>query len=459
MKSSILKIFIFLFIPILSCRPEYVLVELIPEGNHFKVVKNRYDEINPKIWRILDTLQFPQIKNVYFRNYFNLQDAEYKNIVNNEYTYLKKMIKYLTPKGRFFHLLYIPHSLFEIFSINPPFFFSNYKDEGSLIIKSKSLKIFYENLKVDDIDFVISEMYEKENRLIMNTRKQANFTILNMLPDRIIKSAGGLPMNILAINPKIVSLAVEKIKQNKVFYHYPRNIIFVKNAKISEEELFESLPLLIKNISQYESIIYKNNQYPLYRGSTKIDELSYSKNNLYSMSFGTTLFGGIYFDAGPFGACAWSYFILKNTMISYLLPLYKKDLIDKNSIYYVSTIPLLLSHQNEGEFFHSRTKVPFYYMGKGSISSSQRSSYIPEDNYDWFKVKGVSDLKSNVKLVYPVLNTNSSVEFIRNRFESDFSKAYFLKASDIKSRWRNPIYKDPNILRQINTKFSKAIKK
>lgn len=106
------------------------------------------------------------------------------------------------------------------------------------------------------------------------------------------------------------------------------------------------------------------------------------KNNVlspYSISFGNSLFGGVFTDGN---ACAYnylsgtviSYFNAKtppiNKAVGYVLLINKKDSINHNNfnLFFIAPMSTIASLLEKGEFFHSRTKAAVSIKNKDKIS-------------------------------------------------------------------------------------------
>jgi hypothetical protein len=293
------------------------------------------------------------------------------------------------------------------------------------------------------MDFSSYHLYKQHKKLIHAVRRGVNFSVLKMLPENLNLSISKNPTNITTLFPEIINLATKKLSRTEIAWSTIDRYLF--KAK-DLDTLFKYLPELIRDISQYESLIYYKKQFPLYRGTINAHDWVLTESDLHSISYGNSLFAGIYFDRGPKGACAWFYFILQKTSFSYLLPLLKADIIKQDSIYYTSTIPLLLSHLTSGEFFHSRVKISFFALDK---NSKNKKTFFPKDDYPWEKIKGVFHLKTYASFAIPSQITNLSINTLNLKFSKNYSKAYFLKANLTSNNRSNPVFKDPDSLKQI----------
>ena len=93
---------------------EYIFVETEKSGDEVII---KYDEdkiIDKKVFQILNTLQYPQVNNKYFRNDWNLSQLDYQQIISSEYQTLKRLIRERTSYKDNFDLIYVPKVILEI---------------------------------------------------------------------------------------------------------------------------------------------------------------------------------------------------------------------------------------------------------------------------------------------------------------------------------------------------------
>lgn len=122
-------------------------------------------------------------------------------------------------------------------------------------------------------------------------------------------------------------------------------------------------PADMKKVVEIEYDAQNKNKFVLYRGSSDID-YQYVPSKLFksefgnrSISFGSTLLGGIFGDSG---ACAYCYMSdFSTSPVGYALLIDKKRYAegDLSNMFYIPPLITLLDLLGKGEFFHSRSKV------------------------------------------------------------------------------------------------------
>jgi hypothetical protein len=105
---------------------------------------------------------------------------------------------------------------------------------------------------------------------------------------------------------------------------------------------------------------FNTNTFPIYRGSDYVDDYNdKSQSNNRSISFGSTLLGGLLFDPS---ACAYDHMANKSLWakkLGYVVFINKKEYLlgQLSNMFYIPPIITLLDLIGKGEYFHARTKV------------------------------------------------------------------------------------------------------
>ena len=141
-------ILILIFLSSLNLKADYILVEVVENRGGWKVIDTNYDSFSPKVWEILNTLQFPQNMNQYFRKKFNISPSQYQILINREYEFLINKIEEFLPPNRNFDLIYVPTTIMEIFS-------SKKGLQLSPLDKDKFPEIYKEGIDFDDFPLAI----------------------------------------------------------------------------------------------------------------------------------------------------------------------------------------------------------------------------------------------------------------------------------------------------------------
>jgi hypothetical protein len=407
------KLYLYFFISFTLCfnlNAEYILVQTNSEQKKTSVVEMNHKLIDQKIWDILNTLQFPQNLNKYFLSLYHEPSISSRlSLRDQEYLYLKELIKKYFPNNANFDLIYIPNSIFEIFSIDsdhtPLVFrketiegksYNTYSIDYEQIFDSDSL--LQKTLKDRNTDYFTFIIYDFVRNTFAKKRSIINNKIYSLLFGKsYTRKSPGYPISILEILPNLTRISKDIfISKNHFWKMFDQEIQAFKNDSRSEK-LFarEIAPKLIDRVVKIEQEIYYKNFYPLYRGESSLntisnhipkielkeidppfslyldeDEIGNDENVKYymeknikkaieSLSYGASLFAGVYYDQG---ACSASYMLGRKNTFSHILPIDKKYLSTENSIYYLPTLPLLLSHYAKGELFHIRNKIPMKYM-------------------------------------------------------------------------------------------------
>lgn len=126
-------------------------------------------------------------------------------------------------------------------------------------------------------------------------------------------------------------------------------------------------PVDMKRAIEIEYEAHSKNKFVLYRGANVLDDEKdpltsadnpISKRLNRSISFGSTLLGGIFSDVG---ACAYCYMSeFEQRPVGYALLIDKKEYAQGklSNMFYIPPLITLLDLLAKGEFFHSRAKVP-----------------------------------------------------------------------------------------------------
>ena len=167
-------------------------------------------------------------------------------------------------------------------------------------------------------------------------------------------------------------------------------------------------PAVIKKAIELEYNSFAHNKFPLYRGANVLDDekdvrspgvdpISARSNR--SISFGSTLLGGIIFDAGTCAYCYMSQHF--GRPIGYAL------IIDKNeyangplkNMFYIPETSSLLDLIAAGEFFHSRSKVPdLMHVNKFSFQQGQMGIESLEPFISYYQI--VAPNKEKAQEIY-----------------------------------------------------------
>ena len=368
-----MKILILLLLSTVS-HAEYIFVPIMKINDKRIYVSEIYKEIDRKVFEILDTLQFPQNKNMYFRKKWNLSEFDFRQLISSEYHTLKRLIREKTSFKEDFELIYIPNLLFE--AIMTHFHLKNLKLE--LKSSAYGLEPFHNNYRNNrmrlSLDHFLYSMIKKDNNAsedfiklpphILNRikseksydslfyetyeatinystsiRRLTNNFFGIYINSEVNNSKSSQPVSIMNIYPNLLEKVYNKMEDNK--NHFRAGFL---SRTSPDAKTINLLNILIKK----ESLIYYSNQFPLYRGSTRIDRTDlfektetlekFSEEDIeegpfdfYSMSFANSVFAGIINDNSiAKGACFWVYATEPETKFSYILSLNKYQLLRKD---------------------------------------------------------------------------------------------------------------------------------
>ena len=108
---------------------------------------------------------------------------------------------------------------------------------------------------------------------------------------------------------------------------------------------------IIRRVCQLECSLLAQTHILLYRGAKLSEDDVIRNNSIYSLSFGTSLFAGIFYD----GAATAFHFIRNDNCDAYCIPiLYKKI---EQSCFYIPQDNTICQLFGKGEVFHARTKL------------------------------------------------------------------------------------------------------
>lgn len=173
-------------------------------------------------------------------------------------------------------------------------------------------------------------------------------------------------------------------------------------------EFFLDISLLEK-VSDLEEESYKEGKALLYRGACLEKDIFNKKfyGNYYQrgLSFGASLFGGLMFDTGIKGACAYTY-MRQAENDGYAIPIVKKDYLNalkkKANVFHIPSLTTLANIYGQGEVFHPRSKV----ISTPSINDSGlafpghvKKSEKPEFFFSGKEEDQIRDFKSIFKYV------------------------------------------------------------
>jgi hypothetical protein len=469
---------LFFLIFLFNSRAEYILVQTKFENNKFNIFSVNHNEVNYKIWDILNTMQFPQNLNKYFFSlHYDNSISKSLSIQDQEYLYLKEMIDKYLPDNVSFDLLYIPTSIFEVFSIGlkphpinfnktdyditgvprTPNKFSK-KIEDIISINFDELlgtnKVSVQTIKDKNSDYLTFLLHKSMSTTFAKKRANINKLVSSLLMNKsYIKNKSNQPVSILEILPNFLEYTKKLFLSKVDFWEYMDRSTDIYNQTNPQNEKSTKRKIakdLIDRIAKIETESYYKNMYPLYRGEVNVSRIldhikrvkikevkrpyfisQLLKENkvmhdddvkfyeaedyetaAYSVSYGASLFGGLYYDKT---ACSIFYMMDEKSISSYILPMSKKYLASKKSIYYLPTIPLLLSHHVEGELFHVRTKVSIEEDIKNNLIKNYSDIFNIKDKgplhyLTLSLIRGLSlgELYYDYDIFVSIMNTNLS---------------------------------------------------
>ncbi len=116
---------------------------------------------------------------------------------------------------------------------------------------------------------------------------------------------------------------------------------------------------ILKRAITLEYNAQENGNFLLYRGTNRLPPsylFTADNDEQYSFSFGSSLFGGYFYDSG---ACAYKLF--KDYKSGYVVPISKKNYMANNSplqnMFFIPGLTTIAQILGTGEFFHARTKI------------------------------------------------------------------------------------------------------
>ena len=165
------------------------------------------------------------------------------------------------------------------------------------------------------------------------------------------------------VNNHILDLLTKKIVQKQELTHsdykhfLKKNPTLLQYTSLSPDKNISPLSLsCLSSIIDHEIQENKNNKFLLYRGTRFVNMPDTTDKRQCSLSFGSSLFGGIYFDQG-----AGAFHYLENLASGYLVPIDKKEYMENNlkNMFHIPALTTLGQLLGKGEHFHPRTKVKY----------------------------------------------------------------------------------------------------
>lgn len=316
-----------------ACTAQIICAEtLFYKGNGAPITEQEHQVI----YTIMLEYQFPM-------------NSMYGSYVPNEIQAINDKIKQKLPQAGIIGT-FIPTTLYELFVLN--FIRENVdsikQKSYGIIEKSRDKLISYiayeiepKHFKDINLDSDLIKFHLAINNYILEILQKHNFKILIVLNDFL----------------KIVD-AID-------FWQYLQvssgGFYYGKGGKNYLD------PKDMKRAIEIEYQAQNNDNFVIYRGANVTDDEqdpSTSKNDPInkrlnrSISFGSTLLGGIFLDKG---ACAYCYMSdFEERPVGYALLIKKKEYAQGqlSNMFYIPPLITLLDLLGKGEFFHTRTKVP-----------------------------------------------------------------------------------------------------
>ena len=267
----------------------------------------------------------------------------YGTYVNNELALINAKIQKSLSSSNI-KATFIPTTLYELFCLNfvrenyddietaSSGIFEHYGGERKALISYIADDIRPDEFKKANINSSLIKFHSILNSYIINTLRASNLSIPSSLDDSLL------------MLKSIDFWQPLKVGTNGLYY--------TKEGK----NLLE--PQDMKRAIEIEYHSYASNKYPIYRAGTILDEKESSREGYRSISFGSTLLGGIFFNKG---ACAYCYLTpISERPIGYAVLIDKKEYATGilSNMFYIPPLITILDLVARGEMFHVRTKVP-----------------------------------------------------------------------------------------------------
>lgn len=183
--------------------------------------------------------------------------------------------------------------------------------------------------------------------------------------------------NYIITSLKERSLPIPKSTRDSLFILDSMDELFRYLGSSAEKGDRRNGRAMIKRAIEIDHMAYHAHKYPLYRAAEIVDvanDINSRGSRWYSLSFGSSLLGGYFNDHS---ACTFR-IIMDNfdDLVAYVLYLDKKSYVDGalKNMFFIPPLIALIDLYGEGEFFHTRAKVPSLGEARGLIQTFSHQS-------------------------------------------------------------------------------------
>jgi len=347
--------------------------------------------------KLKDDPQYSSYDKLWINNSFT---AEGSYMHKKDFFDIDSQIEPLFEENQEKHRSFILQKLFEIFNrVNLVFYQSkiisfnktenkNRKGEINPIWKPE-IKPVKTNPYIQINSKLTQHLYKIYNDL---SKMKNNVDIFNHIKNNIEQTKKYLIDNIISI-PSNNKPSKELLK--KLFKEENRSNIISQTINLEYQAHTKNNAILLRGtnlIKQNLSISQTNNPSPL-SGTTihseSLDILNIKNHNAYTIPFGNSLFAGLFNDTG---ACAYYFLngvsgtnITKelNTISGYCIYINKQDYYSHHTeqLFFIPPLSTLASLFEQGEFFHSRSKIALNIKNQNEYSTAIGFASSLSDNF------------------------------------------------------------------------------